>query len=127
MQIEIFTICDNAQSYQGKTVIVGTFNKISSSNFPTRYPNLSIVGRIAYEESGMHKYTLKFISPSGENVVEPLEWTMDVKADHEVGYANFIMGMNDITFNEPGVYKIELHTQEEIRVFKLTLIKNSNN
>ena len=126
MQIEIFTVCDNAQSYQGKTVIVGTFNKIYSRKFPMKYPNFSIVGRIAYEESGLQEYTLKFISPSGENVVEPLNWKMNVKAEKEVGYADFIMSLNDVNFKEPGIYIIELHTKEGVRTFKLSLIEKKD-
>jgi len=46
MQIAIFTLCDYAQNYGGKSIIVGTFNQISSKSFPFVHNTFSIVGRI---------------------------------------------------------------------------------
>ena len=38
MIVDIFTLCDSAKEYQGKLVIVGTFNTISAIQFPD-YPS----------------------------------------------------------------------------------------
>lgn len=123
MQIEIFTVCDNAQNYQGKTVIVGTFNKIISKQYPFVYQGFSIVGRIAYEECGEKEYTLSFISPTGINVIEPLNWKMHVNANEGVEYADFALALNQIRFEAPGIYEIKLETEELTRIFKLYLVE----
>lgn len=35
MQIEIFTICDNAQVYAGKAVVMGAFNQLKAKKTPS--------------------------------------------------------------------------------------------
>lgn len=46
MEYEIFTICDNAQNYNGKLVIVGTFDTIFSQSFPLTYDAFSLAVKI---------------------------------------------------------------------------------
>ncbi len=124
MQIEIFTVCDNAQNYQGKLVIVGTFNQIRSNKFPFIYGGFSIVGRIGYETEYNENFNLSFIDPNGKNVIDPLTWDSLVKViDNTTGYADFNMALNQIQFETPGTYQIILKTKEEKRIFKLYLVE----
>lgn len=122
MQIEIFTLCDTAQSYQGKLVVVGTFNLITANSFPILYNGFSIVGHIAYEEGGDKDFKLSFISPDGKNFIEPLSWkaNVDVKED-TTSYVDFNIAVNEVKFENPGIYKIILETEGQNRVFKLYL------
>ena len=49
MDIQIFTLCDSAQEYNGKLVIVGAFNEITASSFPAVHPEMAIVVRTIIE------------------------------------------------------------------------------
>lgn len=59
MIVDIFTLCDSAKEYQGKLVIVGTFNTISAIQFPATHPELAIVARIVMGNQEKGKHTLK--------------------------------------------------------------------
>ena len=54
MQIEIFTICDYAQVYAGKAVVMGAFNQMKAQKLPVVVPNLTLAVRVSFEkeESG---------------------------------------------------------------------------
>ena len=50
MNIEIFTLCDYAQSNNNKLTIVGTFDSFNAEKFPFTHPFFSIVARIRYNQ-----------------------------------------------------------------------------
>lgn len=126
MEVEIFTLCDNAQIYDGKLVIVGTFNQITSVVIPTIYPFFSIVGRISYEytEIGVKPYKITFSDPDGTDVFPPFEWKADVKVEpNKIGYINFNINLNQINFTKVGLYKLHLQSEGIDRIFKLFVVE----
>lgn len=50
MKTDIFTLCDSAQEYGGKLVIVGAYNNINANKFPFNQ-SLSLVARIIFDEA----------------------------------------------------------------------------
>lgn len=95
MIVDIFTLCDSAKEYQGKLVIVGTFNTISAIQFPATHPELAIVARIVMGNQEKGKHTLK-ISIKKENedayLVNPFNMDIDnSNLQTEVGNLNLIL------------------------------------
>lgn len=123
MQIEVFTVCDYAQSYGDKLVINGVFSTITASNFPAVHPVMSIVGRFAYEdiENGEKNYTLEFKDPNGKDFVQPAQWKVLVQTERgKIGYSNLVFSLGQLRFEVPGVYNLIFRTDDGIeRIFKL--------
>lgn len=124
MQIEILTFCDNAQSYGGKLIIVGTFNRIASKNFPFRYPTFSIVGRFSFEssESGTKNFSISLRNQKGEDALPPMKIENQniVVEDGKVGLFDVNSQLNQVEFKEPGVYLATLESegiQQTIKLF----------
>lgn len=126
MQIDIFTLCDNAQNYDGKAVIVGTFNQINSNKFPFVYtPSFSIVGRIGYEIGGEKDFKLSFLSPEGKLMVPPFIWKTTVVAEEgKLGYIDFNLLFNQIHFDVPGTYIFRLESDDIQRELPLYLMRS---
>lgn len=128
MQIDIFTLCESSHNYNGKIIIVGTFNQINSNQFPFVYnSSFSVVGRIGYDKEGKKDYKLSFLSPEGKNVIEPLKWQADVKnTNNRIEYVDFQLTFNQIEFMLPGTYLFKLESEGIERVLKLYITKNDN-
>ena len=74
MQIEIFTICDNAQVYAGKAVITGAFNQVVAKSLPVVMQNLTLAVRVAFEkeETGDKTFYFNLKSPDGTQLIPEL-------------------------------------------------------
>ena len=99
MQIAIFTLCDYAQNYGGKSIIVGT----------------------EYETPGTKRLKLEILDPNGENVVLPIEWSNEINMPDptKIASVEFNIALNQVQFKEAGTYEVKLYCENEIRVSKL--------
>ena len=119
MQIEIFTMCDSAQDYMGKLVIVGTFNHIHTNVLPVMSPGFSIAGRIEYTEGGVKGYKLSIKDPDNNDFIPSHNWSSEVKMENEhIGHTNFCLSLNQIVFNKAGMYRVILETEDVSREYK---------
>lgn len=50
--VDIFTLCDSAQDYNGKLVICGAFNILKLNSIPNNIVDLTIVSRFSFEKKG---------------------------------------------------------------------------
>ncbi len=111
MDIQIFTLCDNAQEYNGKLVIVGAFNELVFDKFPAIFPEMSVVARtiIEDEESECHAVELyAFKADTGKEALIPLfKTSLDTKGNMgQTVYSNLILRMNNVLIPEAGKYII---------------------
>lgn len=124
MQIDIFTLCDYAQNYAGKSFIIGTFNQISSKSFPFVYNSFNVVGRIGYKTLGIKKLKLEVLDPKGVDVISPIDWNVDVGKDNtKIAFVEFNIALNQVQFREPGTYEVKLYCEDEVRVLTLYVTK----
>lgn len=119
MFVDIFTLCESAQEYEGKLVIVGTFNRIIAGNFPVAYPEIAIVARIGFskEEKGMHHLELS-IKKEGEDIylMNPAKMDADnSNAQDDHTFINLIFKGNNIAIPSPGTYKVILSIDGQVR------------
>lgn len=123
MFVDIFTLCESAQEYGGKLVIVGTFNRIIADKFPFVYPELAIVARMGFakEEKGMHHLELS-IKKDGEDIylMNPVQMDADnssIEGDHS--FMNLVFKGNNIEIPSPGIYKVILKIDDQVRESEL--------
>lgn len=112
MDIEIFTLCDSAQDYQGKLMVIGTFNRIASPVFPLTYPIMAIAGRVGFsrEEYGLHAFIISITKEDGTYLLGPIDGNVDnSKNIEEYDCVNLVLTVNTIVFPEPGKYFVNLN------------------
>lgn len=80
MKLSIFTLCDYAQSNNGKITLVGAFNRIFSNNFPFTYQQgFALVARILFTEPVSDSLTVSITDSNGNNIVEPIHAPLTLK------------------------------------------------
>ena len=112
MDIEVFSLCDFAEDFNGKLVIVGTFDSIMLPQFPANFATCSIASRMRFEvvEGGKHRLKIAILDPNGGNLVPPLEGEFEVKVPSGLDSAvfNFTINISQIQFNAPGKHAVVL-------------------
>ncbi len=124
MEIEVLTLCDSAQNYQDKLIVVGTFNTIHSPVCPIAYPSFALACRFRYSkaEVGMKSFKLTFVAPDGQNVLPVMQTQINVPVDFEDYYAsNLVIGFSSINFSQYGEYTINIETDDIIKHIPLFL------
>jgi hypothetical protein len=111
MDIEIFSLCDHAQDFQGKLVIVGTFDTIWAKKFPSMHPSCALAARIRFtaEEAGRHALNLLIVDMDGRNIVPPLTGELNVARPRagDTVTVNFVITIGQLRFQKPGRYSID--------------------
>ena len=117
MKVDIFTLCDSAQEYNGKLVIVGTFNYIQAEHFPIMYPEFALVARILFDESEKGKHHIEFsIKKDGKDVFIMPPGYLDADNTQAKGrdsVINVIVKGNNVPITEPGIYTVSLKVDDK--------------
>lgn len=129
MTLEIFTLCDHGQDFQGKLVIVGTFDTIWSTNFPVTHPLCSVALRMRFsrKELGRHKISLRVIDSNNSELIPPIVGEADVKEpqsnEQEHSTINAIINLANLVFPNPGRYSVEFKLDDETYGLAIYLVK----
>lgn len=121
MEVEIFTLCEYAHTYEGnKLTIVGTFDGIQARQFPVQHPSCSLAVKLRFadSEAGQHTLALRMVNEQGTSVFPDLEGNIDVGRPNVPGqHAAVAMAihLNQIPFEKAGRYSFELHIDGEWR------------
>lgn len=108
MKIQIFTLCDYAQSNAGKLSIIGTFNRIFAESFPFVYtPSVFVVAKVCSNDAcnGVFKFSAK--DPEGAQFLAPLTGEFRIENpqnDKKEKAFDFCLALNNLAFNKPGTY-----------------------
>lgn len=115
MNASIFVVCDYAQSYNGKTTIIGTFNQIHTSKFPF-LQNFYLVAKIVFDKDYKDSFTISFIGPDAKEFTSKIESSFDIKVpEHKKVASDIIVNLNNTMFNVPGTYTIELNIGDDFK------------
>lgn len=110
--VELLTICDFAQvSQENKLSIIGIFDRIYASAFPTIYSRFFVVALIeasTYQEIGVE---ITVTSPLSKMVIPPFHMKTKIAAS---GRANILVDLAGITFEEAGEYLVTLRINGNI-------------
>jgi len=124
MQIEIFTICDNAQVYAGKAVVMGAFNQLKARKLPVVVPNLTLAVRVSFEkeESGDKTFYFFINNPDGTPLVPELrcetkQLQQPSNQDQLITYdLNIVLG--NILLNQFGCYTVTMRCEDKNYLLK---------
>ncbi len=132
MKVELFTICDSAVEYNGKAVIVGTFNEVSSPSYPVNMPNFNLVARLSYERD---ESPIKEVSISSYHVDDtdlkimnfkfPRNVDMKINPDKR-NFINVMLKLDNIVIPKPGTYKIAISDGESVADIEFYAVRIDN-
>lgn len=131
MTLEIFTLCDHGQDFQGKLVIVGTFDTIWAQDFPVLHPLCSVALRMRFarKEIGLHKISLRVIDANNKELIPPIVGEANVLAppnnDQEHSTINAIINLANLNFPNPGRYSVEFKLDDETYGLAIYLAKQN--
>ena len=132
MEIEIFTACDNAQVYQDKLVIVGTFHAITSKTIPFQFESMSVACAIKFTpEELTHEniVEIQFNNADGSKFVNPgITGTLAARQPNEITQAsqilNLAINVRNVEYKTVGTYYIDLFVNAKLeRRFPIEIIK----
>jgi hypothetical protein len=131
MTIQIAVLCDAATDYNGKLNLLGTFDTILTSQLPAIHPQCSIALRIAFGriEEGAHKVKMNFVDEDGRLVMPSIEMPIDVAVPPDANFLlrNFIINIQQLKFDQPGQYAIDvaIDNRHEINIPLLVKMQSS--
>ena len=112
MTIQIAVLCDAATDYSGKLNLLGTFDTIITSQLPAIHPQCSIALRISFNriEEGSHKVKMNFVDEDGRLVMPSIDMPVDVTIPGDANFLvrNFIINVQQLKFDQPGQYSIDI-------------------
>ncbi len=121
MDIQIATLCDFAADYNGKFVIVGTFDALAARALPVVHPHCALALRFCFtgEDDGRHKLSITVINEDGE-ALDPKN--MPIEPEFEVRVAdglpfltrNVVLGLQGLRFPAAGIYSVDIGCDGEL-------------
>jgi hypothetical protein len=113
MNIQVAVLCDAATDDNGKLNLLGAFDTIYTQQLPAVHPQCSIALRVTFgnEDEGAHKLKLNFVDADGRSIMPSvIEIPVEVvlPGDAHFGTRNFIVNIQQVKFENPGLYSIDL-------------------
>lgn len=114
MNFDIFTLCDSAQEYAGRMIIVGTFNTINVTTLPTVYPEFAIAAKITLDQAQkkvQSEHIVKFYIKKIDSdlyLLPPFEHKINTDNTPDFSDLNLVMRFNGIPIKEEGRYIVTM-------------------
>jgi hypothetical protein len=112
MNIQVAVLCDAATDDNGKLNLLGAFDTIYTQQLPAIHPQCSIAMRVTFfsEDEGKHNLQLNFVDADGHSIANfpPIPVEVTLPEDMHFGTRNFIVNLQQLKFDNPGLYSIDL-------------------
>jgi len=107
MNIQVAVLCDAATETNGKLSLLGAFDTICTQQLP----QCSIALRMKFDsvEDGKHSLKLNFVDEDGKLLIT-IDRQVDVVMPEDSHFitSNFIVSIQQLKFEKPGHYSIDL-------------------
>jgi len=113
MNIQVAVLCDAATDDNGKLNLLGAFDTIFTPQLPAAHPQCSIALRVTFfsDDEGQHNLRLNFVDADGRSIMPdfpPIPVEVSLPDDTHFGTRNFIVNIQQLKFEGPGLYSIDL-------------------
>lgn len=116
MKVEIFSVCDAVQDYNGKLSILGTFDTIFTRQMPVVHPILGIASKIRFESQEIGKYKIKItiVGDNGKIHIDGIDGELEVKqAPEKTSVVNLAINITNLNITTFGEYTVNLMINDE--------------
>ena len=113
MNIQVAVLCDAATDDNGKLNLLGAFDTIYTQQLPAIHPQCSIALRVTFfsGDEGKHNLRLNFVDADGASIMRdfpPIPVEVSLPEDMHFGTRNFIVNIQQLRFEKPGLYSIDV-------------------
>ena len=112
MNIQVAVLCDAATEDNGKLNLLGSFDTIYAPQMPAVHPQCSVALRATFVpgDEGTRKVTLSFINADGRPIMQPIDLPVPVTLPDDAHFLtrNFIVNIQQLKFEEPGLYSVDV-------------------
>lgn len=119
MNIQVAVLCDAATDDNGKLNLLGAFDTIYAQQLPAVHPQCSIALRVTFTgvDEGNHKLKLLFVDADGHSVMPSIDIPVEVllPGDTHFGTRNFIINIQQLKFDMPGIYAIDVALDDQLQ------------
>ena len=121
MDLQITTLCEHAADYQGKLVIVGTFDTMMSPQYPARLEKWVLALRLSAdrEEEGEHELGIRFVGgPDDKDLFDPIQTNLQVSiGEQSLPFItrNIIVMLDEVVLPGSGIYRLEITIDGELK------------
>src|SRR5580765_6526332 len=116
MNIQVAVLCDAATDDNGKLNLLGSFDTIYARELPAVHPQCAVALRVTFfsSDEGKHNLKLNFVNADGHPIMPHVTVPVDVTLPEEVhfGTRNFIFNFQQLKFDEPGLYSMDITLDE---------------
>ena len=129
MNIQVAVLCDAANEDHGKLNLLGAFDTIFTSQLPAVHPQCSIALRVTFdnEDEGARKLRVSFVDADGRSIMPGIDIPVEVSLppDSHFGTRNFIVNIQQLKFELPGLYSIDLALDGKAQASIPLLVKHT--
>lgn len=112
MNIQVAVLCDAATDDNGKLNLLGSFDTIYARELPAIHPQCAVALRVTFVsgDEGKRQLKLNFVDADGRAIMPPIEIPVEVSLpeDMHFGTRNFIINIQQLKFDQPGLYSVDL-------------------
>ena len=127
MNIQVAVLCDAATDDNGKLNLLGSFDTIYASQMPAMHPQCAVALRATFMpgDEGTRKLTLNFINADGRSIMQAIELPVPVTLPDDAHFLtrNFIINIQQLKFEEPGLYSVDVRLDDESQASIPLLVK----
>ena len=118
MNIQVAVLCDAATDGNGKLNLLGAFDTIYTQQLPAVHPQCSIALRVTFfgGDEGKRVLRLTFVDADGRSIMPdfpPIPVEVLLPEDMHFGTRNFIVNIQQLKFENPGLYSIDIMLDDQ--------------
>jgi len=118
MNIQVAVLCDAAtQDSSEKLNILGAFDTIFAPQLPGVHPQCAVALRVTFMsgDEGTRQLKLNFVNADGRSIMPPIEIPVAVALPEDAHFLtrNFIVNIQQLKFDEPGLYSVDVRLDNE--------------
>ena len=118
MNIQVAVLCDAATNDNEKLNLLGAFDTIYAPQMPAIHPQCSVALRATFlpGDEGTRKFTLHFINADGRPIMQdipPMPVPVALPDDAHFLSRNFIVNFQNLKFDEPGLYSVDVRFDDQ--------------
>src|SRR5208283_665465 len=112
MNIQVAVLRDAATDDHAKLNLLGAFDTIYTQQLPAVHPQCAIALRVTFgnEDEGARKLRVSFVDADGRSIMPgiPIDVDVSLPGDSHFGTRNFIVNIQQLRFEQPGLYSIDI-------------------
>ena len=129
MNIQVAVLCDAATDDNGKLNLLGAFDTIKTPQLPAVHPQCSIALRVTFfnGDEGKHNLELNFVDADGRPIMRnfpPIPVDVTLPEDMHFGTRNFIVNIQQLKFDNPGLFSIDIRVDGQPQASIPLLVKH---